>query len=94
MFYISMLCYGVDPKVAPYTKQVDKRFQTREEAMSALETYVENEVTLLNSGNAEGEFRGTFVREDHDAVVEFWEGEPTEGDRDMRPVTIYDIWEV
>lgn len=29
----------------------------------------------------------------YEAVVEFWEGEPTEGDRDMRPVTIYDILE-
>lgn len=94
MFTVEKTCYDVNPRIPPYKESIGKTFPTREAAMDDIESRAEEEVAMLNSGDAEGFFRTNFMREDHDAVVEFWEGEPTEGDRDMRPVTIYDVIEV
>ena len=93
-YKIVMTCFDADPRIRPYEDQLARYFDTRDEARDAVEKCVADELDTLNSGDTEGEFVGNFYRDDHEAVVEFWEGEPTEGDRDMRPVTIYDIVEV
>lgn len=93
-FKVMMTCFSADPSIRPYEERIARYFSSREEAEDAVEKCVADELETLNGGEAEGEFIGNFESETHAAIVEFWEGEPTEGDRDMRPVTIYDIVEV
>lgn len=93
-FKVMMTCFDADPSIRPYEDRIAQYFGSRDEAEQAVKKCVEDELETLNGGEAEGEFIGNFENERHEAVVEFWEGEPTEGDRDMRPVTIYDIVEV
>lgn len=94
MFIIKMTCYDASPKIQPYEDYVPKIFEEREDAEAAVFQCVSDEIESLNDGNAEGDFIATFEDESHEAVVNFWEGEDCEGDRDYRPVTIYDILEV
>lgn len=93
-FKIMMTCFSADPSIRPYEERIARYFSGREEAEDAVEKCVADELETLNGGEAEGEFIGNFESEAHAAIVEFWEGEPTEGDRDMRYVTIYDIVEL
>lgn len=93
-YKIVMTCFDADPSIRPYEDKLARFFDTEDEAEEAVRKCVADELETLNAGEAEGEFVGNFDSEKHEAVVEFWEGEPTEGDRDMRPVTIYDIVEV
>lgn len=92
MFKIKKTCYSATPGVNPYTDFVLKTFADRDDAEEALVQIVNKEVERLNRGEAEGEFIATFEDEQHSAVVNFWEGESCEADRDYRPVTEYDIW--
>lgn len=91
MFKIKKTCYSATPGVNPYTDFVLKTFADRDDAEEALVQIVNKEVERLNRGEAEGEFIATFEDEQHSAVVNFWEGESCEADRDYRPVTEYDI---
>lgn len=93
-YEVVMTCFSADPSIRPYEDRIDRQFSSWEEAECAIEKCVADELEDLNSGEAEGEFIGNFESEAHEAVVEFWEGESTEGDRDMRYVTVYDIVEV
>lgn len=94
MFIIKMICYDANLKIQPYVDYVSKFFEEKEDAEAAVFQCVNDEVESLNSGDAEGEFIATFEDESHYAVVNFWEGEDCEGNRDYRPVTIYDILEM
>lgn len=94
MFIIKMTCHNVDPKIYPYEDYIPTPFEKREDAEEAVFQLINDEVKSLNSGDAEGEFIATFEDETHYAVVNFWEGADCEGDRDYRPVTIYDILEM
>lgn len=94
-FYkIVMTCYDYND-IPPYEDEVETVYESKEDADKALLQCVDDEVNGLNDGDAEGEFCANFdyQYEPHDAVVEFWEGEPTENDCSFRPVTTYDIVE-
>lgn len=88
---IKKTCYDATPGVKPYVDFVLKDFADKDDAEEALFKIVNEEVEKLNQGEAEGEFIATFEDEQHSAVVNFWEGESCETDRDYRPVTEYDI---
>lgn len=94
MFIIKMVCFDANPKIQPYEDYIPALFEEEKDAEEAVFQRVNDEVKNLNSGDAEGDFIATFEDESHEAVVNFWEGENCEGDRDYRPVTIYDILEV
>lgn len=91
MFTIKMTGYYVDPTTPPTIEMNPKKFATRDDAMTALTKLVDEEVADLNSGDADGEFVANYGGNEHDCVVEFWIGPPTENDRDFRIVTEYDI---
>lgn len=94
MFRIKMTGYYVDTNIAPDVELLPEEYTTRDEAYGALTSIVDKEIANLNSGDADGEFVDNYGGDDHDCVVEFWEGEPTENDRSFRPVSVYDIVEV
>lgn len=91
MFTIKMTGYYVDPTTPPTVEMWTEKFNTRDDAMTVLTKLVEEEVTDLNSGDADGEFIENYGGNEHDCVVEFWIGPPTGNDREFRAVTEYDI---
>ena len=90
-YKIKKTCYDATPGIKPYVDFVLKDFANEDDAEETLFKIVNEEVEKLNQGEAEGEFIATFEDEQHSAVVNFWEGESCETDRDYRPVTEYDI---
>lgn len=90
MYKIKMTGYYVDSTILPTVEMTCETFPTRDAAMTALMKLVDEEIENLSSGDADGEFVDNYDGE-HDCVVEFWIGPPTEGDRDFRVVTEYDI---
>ena len=82
-----------NPKIQPSTDAVKSLFQHKSSADQKAITLALGEAEELNRGEAEGTFEVS-VDNEHAAVVEFWEGEETEGSRDKRDVTYYDVFKL
>ena len=83
-----------DPEIQPSTDAVKRFFQHKNSADQKAVMLALGEAEELNQGEAEGTFEVSAMDNEHTAVVEFWEGEETEGSRDKRDVTYYDVFKL